>query len=134
MSAFELQPVPLGEDGYFAVLQPRNEPQIKDFLCDLSFKFEGDEIYKGQISVNNPFKLGSYYFYHNNFSRDDIEFVNLTVVYDPGYRLVLVGFFLLIIGVIHALFIKPLFGKEEELPFESVSDLEIDENGPQVRL
>lgn len=134
MSALDPEPVLLSKNGYFAVFQPRNEPQIRDFFCDILLKFEGEEIYKGKISINDPFKFGSYYFYHHDFTKDDIEFVNLTVVYDPGYKLVLSGFFLLILGVIHALFIKPLFGEEDDLPSESVIEAEIDENGPKVLL
>jgi ResB-like family protein len=132
MSALEPEPVPLNEGEYFAVFQPRNEPQIKDYICDVSLRFEGEEIYKGKTSINDPFNFGSYYIYHNDFSRDDLGFVNLTVVYDPGYKLVLAGFFLLILGVIHALFIKPLLSGGPEPQPET--DPEIGADEPKVIL
>jgi hypothetical protein len=77
------------------------EPQIKEFrsrvkVTDASRNSE----FTRDIKVNTPLEYRGYTFYQSRYDSKGLAWTGLDVVYDPGVRIVFLGFILLNLGII----------------------------------
>jgi hypothetical protein len=77
------------------------EPHIKEFRSRVKVFDPGRNVtFVRDIKVNTPLEYRGYNFYQSRYDSDGLAWTGLDVVYDPGVKIVFLGFILLNIGVI----------------------------------
>jgi hypothetical protein len=77
------------------------EPQIKEFRSRVKVFDPGRNVtFVRDIKVNTPLEYRGYNFYQSRYDSEGLAWTGLDVVYDPGVKIVFLGFILLNIGVI----------------------------------
>jgi len=77
------------------------EPQIKEFrsTVKVSDPSRGADFTR-DIKVNTPLEYRGYTFYQSRYDSEGLAWTGLDVVYDPGVKIVFLGFILLNFGII----------------------------------
>lgn len=77
------------------------ETQIKEFRSRVKVTDPGRNVtFVRDIKVNTPLEYRGYNFYQSRYDSEGLTWTGLDVVYDPGVKIVFLGFILLNIGVI----------------------------------
>jgi hypothetical protein len=77
------------------------EPQIKQFRSRVKIEDQSRNVaFTRDIKVNTPLEYRGYSFYQSRYDADGLAWTGLDVVYDPGVKIVFLGFILLNLGII----------------------------------
>ena len=77
------------------------EPQIKEFRSTVKVSDPARNVeFTRTIKVNSPLEYRGYTFYQSRYDSRRLAWTGLDVVYDPGVKVVFLGFILLNLGII----------------------------------
>lgn len=82
---------------------------ISDYISELQIIENNKVVAEKDIEVNHPLRFGGYHFYQSSYDDKAGQYTVLQVVSDTGLYVVYAGYWMLCLGVIWHMWLRPIF-------------------------